>query len=80
MQLNRWVVGIFLQRGQRYWVSSTLCRYEIRMGLLLVLCWATCFSRERELRMGDLRGELVYEFVMVALQKVCLYYAGVYPC
>ena len=28
---------------------------------------ATCFSRERGFRRGDLRGELLYEFVMVAL-------------
>ena len=28
---------------------------------------ATCFSREREFRRGYLRGELLYEFLMVAL-------------
>ena len=28
---------------------------------------ATCFSREGEFRRGDLGGELLYEFVMVAL-------------
>ena len=28
------------QRGERWCVSSTLCRYEIRMGLSLVLSWA----------------------------------------
>ena len=28
---------------------------------------ATCFSREREFRRGELRGEWMYEFVMVAL-------------
>ena len=56
-----------LQRGQRgegWCVSSTLCRYDIRMRLLLVLNWArgaTCFSGEgRVLKGGDLRGVLVY--------------------
>ena len=37
------VCGCVLQRGQRgegWCVSSTLCRYDIRMGLLLVLSWA----------------------------------------
>ena len=42
VQLNRWsvVCGCVLHRGQRgegWCVLSTLCRYEIRMGLLLVL-------------------------------------------
>ena len=65
VQLNRWsvVCGCVLHRGQRgegWCVSSTLCRYEIRMG--------------------DLGGVLMYEFVMVALQEVCLYYASVYLC
>ena len=45
VQLNGWsvVCGCVLHRGQRgegWCVSSTLCRYEIRMGLLLVLSWA----------------------------------------
>ena len=37
------VCGCVLHRGQRgegWCVSSTLCRYDIRMGLLLVLSWA----------------------------------------
>ena len=37
------VCGCVLQMGQRgegWCVSSTLCRYDIRMGLLLVLSWA----------------------------------------
>ena len=37
------VCGHVLHRGQReegWCVSSTLCRYEIRMKLLLVLSWA----------------------------------------
>ena len=29
---------------------------------------------------GDLGGVLMYEFVMVALQEGCLYYASVYLC
>ena len=36
-------MGVFLHRGQRrevWCVSSTLCRYDIRMGRLLVLSWA----------------------------------------
>ena len=42
VQLKRWsvVCGYVLHRGQRgegWCVSSTLCRYDIRMGLLLVL-------------------------------------------
>ena len=28
--------------------------------------------------MGDLGGVLMYQFAMVALQEVCLYYASVY--
>ena len=41
VQLNWWsvVCGCVLHRGQRgegWCVSSTLCRYDIRMGLLLV--------------------------------------------
>ena len=37
------VCGCVLHRGQRgevWCVSSTLCRYAIRMGLLLVWSWA----------------------------------------
>ena len=44
VQLKRWSVVCGC-------VSSTLCRYDIRMGLLLVLSWgegATCFSGEGE--------------------------------
>ena len=36
------VCGCVLHRGQRgeeWCVSSTLCRYDIRMGLLLVRSW-----------------------------------------
>ena len=45
VQLNRWFVvcGCVLHRGQRgevWCVSSTLCRCDIRMGLLLVRSWA----------------------------------------
>ena len=37
--LNRWTVGVFYigGRGER---GGLFCRYEIRMGLLLVLSWA----------------------------------------
>ena len=37
------VCGCVLRRGQRgegWCVSSTLCRYDIRMGLLLARSWA----------------------------------------
>ena len=37
------VCGCVLHRGQRgegWCVSTTLCRYDIRMGLLLVRSWA----------------------------------------
>ena len=45
VQLNWWYVvcGCVLHRGQRgevWCVSLTLCRYDIRMGLLLVRSWA----------------------------------------
>ena len=30
----------FTQRGEVWCVSSTLCRYDIRMGVLLVRSWA----------------------------------------
>ena len=42
VQLHRWsvVCGCVLQRGEVWCVSSTLCRYYIRMGLLLVRIWA----------------------------------------
>ena len=67
------VCGCVLQSGQSgdgYWVSSTLCRYEIRMGLLLVLSWArvrrVSLGRE-EFRWGNQRDKLLYEFGMVAL-------------
>ena len=75
VQLNRWsvVCGCVLHRGQRgevWCVSSTLCRYDIRMGLLLVRSWARVrrvFYREGEFGRGDLRGVLMYDCVMVAL-------------
>ena len=41
---------------------------------------ATCFSAEGEFGRADLGSVLMYEFVMVALQEVCLYYASVYLC
>ena len=45
VQLNRWsvVCVCILHRGQRgkgWCVSSTLCRYDIRIGFLLVRSWA----------------------------------------
>ena len=40
------------QRGEGWCVSSTLCRYDIRMGLLLVLSWA----RVRRVSLGKGRS------------------------
>ena len=59
VQLNRWFVvcGCGLQkvqRGEGYWVSSTLCKYEIRMGLLLVRSWA----RVRRVSLGRSCGRI----------------------
>ena len=53
VQLNRWsvVCGCVLHRGQRaevWYVASTLCRYDIRMGLLLIRSWA----RVRRISLG----------------------------
>ena len=63
VQLKRWsvVCGCVLQRGQRgegWCVSSTLCRYDIRMGLLLVLNWARVrrVSLGRESSEGEILG------------------------
>ena len=63
VQLKRWsvVCGCVLHRGQRgegWCVSSTLCRYDIRMGLLLVLSWARVrrVSLGRESSEGEILG------------------------
>ena len=55
------VCGCVLQRGQRgegWCVSLTLCRYDIRMGLLLVLNWARVrrVSLRRESSEGEILG------------------------
>ena len=67
VQLKRWsvVCGCVLQRGQRgegWCVSSTLCRYDIRMGLLLVLNWA----RVRRVSLGreSSEGEIIRSIVL----------------
>ena len=54
-------------RGERCSVSSTLCRYDVRMGLIGSKLGegATCFSGKGEFGRGDLRDVLMYEFVMV---------------
>ena len=66
VQLNRWsvVCGCVLHRGQRgevWCVSSTLCRYDIRMGLLLVRSWARVrrVSLGRESSEGEILGRVV---------------------
>ena len=60
LQLNRWpvVCGCVLHRGQRCGVLSTLCRYDIRMGLLLVRRWARVqrVSLGRESSEGEILG------------------------
>ena len=66
VQLKRWsvVCGFVLQRGQRgegWCVPSTLCRYDIRMGLLLVRSWARVrrVSLGRESSEGEILGARV---------------------
>ena len=62
VQLNRWsvVCRSVLHRGQRggWCVSSTLCRYDIRMGLLLVRSWERVrrVSRGRESSEWEILG------------------------
>ena len=63
VQLKRWsvVCGCVPQRGQRgegWCASSTLCRYDIRMGLLLVPNWARVrrVSLGRESSEGETPG------------------------
>ena len=54
------VCGCVLHRGQRgegWRVSSTLCRYDIRMGLLLVRSWARVRRVSLKLVMGQENGE-----------------------
>ena len=55
------VCGCVLHRGQRgegWCVSSTLCMYEIRMGFLSVISWATVrrVSLGRESSEEDILG------------------------
>ena len=55
------VCGCVLHRGQRgegWCVSSTLCRYDIRMGLLLVRSWVSVrrVSLGRERSEGEIPG------------------------
>ena len=63
VQLNRWsvVCGCVLhreQKGEVRCVSSTLCRYNIRMGFLLVRSWAMVrrVSLGRECSEGEILG------------------------
>ena len=44
-----------LQRGDRYVLASTLCKYDLRKGDLFVLSWA----RVRRVRRGCLSSELL---------------------
>ena len=61
VQLKRWsvVCGCVCKGGREGWcVSSTLCRYDIRMGLLLVLSWV----RVRRVSLGreSSEGEILW--------------------
>ena len=63
VQLNRRsvVCGCLLHRGQRgevWCVSLTLCKYDIRMGLLLVRSWVRVrrVSLGRESLVGEILG------------------------
>ena len=53
-------MGVFCigDREGRWCVSSTLCRYDIRMGLVLVLSWARVrrVSLGRESSEGEILG------------------------
>ena len=53
-----WVCFTWGQRGEGWCVSSTLCRYDIRMGLLLVRSWARVrrVSLGRESSEGEILG------------------------
>ena len=64
VQLNRWylVCGCVLQRGEGWCVGMDGTFNGSKLGE-----GATCFSREGQFGRGDLRGVLMYEFVMVAL-------------
>ena len=56
-----WVCFAEGQRGEGWCVSSTLCRYDIRMGLLLVRSWARVrrVSLGRESSEGEILGGLL---------------------
>ena len=79
-------MGVFY-RGGGWCVSPTLCRYEIRMGLLLVLSWARLrrVSLGRESSEGDILGACVctmllcicVEFVVICC-CVTVFLVGVY--
>ena len=60
VQLKRWYVGVFYigDREGRGGVSSTLCRYDIMIGLLLVRSWARVrrVSLGRESSEGEILG------------------------
>ena len=63
VQLNRWsvVCGCVLRSGQRgevWCVSSTLCSYDIKMGLFLIRSWARVrrVSLGRESSEGEILG------------------------
>ena len=74
--------GMWMCFAEGYWVSSTLCRYEIRMGLLFGLSWA----RVRRVSLGreSSDGEILVTNCCMSLLwlrcRRCVYYAGVYLC
>ena len=70
------VYGCVLHRGQRgegWCVSSTLCRYDIRMGLLLVRSWARVrrVSMRRESSEGEILGRVYVLVCYGCMRCVC---------
>ena len=68
-----WVCFAEGQRGEGWCVSSTLCRYDIRMGLLLVLNWARVrrvFLWGGRVLKGDLRACCCISLLWLRLHEV----------
>ena len=85
VQLNRWYVGVFYIGGR-----EGRCGVFRRLCVGMILGWdfywfgvgrgCDVFLWGGRVWKGRSWGVLMYEFVMVALQEVCLYYASVYLC
>ena len=63
-------------------VSSTLYRFDIRMGLLLVQSWARVghVFLGRESSEGEILGACWCMNLLWLRCRRCVYYAGVYLC